>query len=93
MTLNKKEIAAYAAAVNGAMSNKAAEEVVDAVFERIAAGLQDGDEVSIHGFGKFVTVVREARTGRNPQTGEAIQIAAKTAVQFKPAKQLKDLVQ
>jgi DNA-binding protein HU-beta len=69
-----------------------ARDIIDNVFDTIAASVQQGDEVSIFGFGKFKLVERKARKGRNPQTGEAIKIAASKNVKFEQAKAMKELV-
>jgi DNA-binding protein HU-beta len=74
------------------VSKASAGRVLDAVFGRIADYLAVGEDVTIHGFGAFHVKDREARTGRNPATGQTIQIPASKAVVFKPAKALKDLV-
>ena len=68
------------------------EEVVQSIFDAITASLKKGDEVSIAGFGIFSTVKKAARIGRNPKTGEAVTIAAKTAPKFKPGIALKNAV-
>ena len=73
-------------------TKKDAERIVNATFETIAAQLAAGEKVQIAGFGIFETKDREARTGRNPITGEAVQIAAKRAPAFKAGKALKDRV-
>jgi nucleoid DNA-binding protein len=62
------------------------------MLETITAELADGGTVQLIGFGTFVTRKREARTGRNPRTGEAMDIAASTAAAFKPGQKLKDAV-
>jgi len=67
-----------------------AERVVALIFDDIVAALKGGDKVHISGFGTFQVSERKARTGRNPKTGEAIQIAASRAAKFKPGKTLKD---
>lgn len=72
------------------MDKKQAKAVVQAVFDAMVETAKNGDEVSIAGFGKFKVAAREARTGRNPATGETIQIAASKKLAFSPAKQLKD---
>ena len=72
------------------MDKKAAKTVVEAVFKAVHDSAVKGDEVSIPGFGKFKVSAREARSGRNPATGETIQIAASKKLAFTPAKQLKD---
>ena len=70
----------------------AAEAAVESVFDQIAESLASGEAVAIPGFGTFATSQRNARTGRNPQTGAAIQIPASTAVTFKARKGLKEAV-
>jgi DNA-binding protein HU-beta len=67
-----------------------AEEIVNGVFDDIVAALKNGDKVNISGFGTFAVSQRKARTGRNPKTGEAIQIAASRAAKFKAGKTLKE---
>lgn len=67
-----------------------AEEIVNGVFDDIVAALKNGDKVSISGFGTFSISERKARTGRNPKTGEAIQIASSRAAKFKAGKTLKE---
>lgn len=91
MSYGKKEIASYIAANNG-ISKKAAEEILGDAFTYIADLMNNGDEVSIKDFGKFVPVVKPARNGRNPATGATIAIPEKTAVTFKASTALKALV-
>ena len=67
-----------------------AEEIVNGVFDDIVAVLKNGDKVNISGFGTFSVSERKARTGRNPKTGESIQIASSRAAKFKAGKTLKD---
>lgn len=74
------------------LSKKDATKAVDAVFEAISDALQGGDKVQLVGFGNFEVRERQARKGRNPQTGEEIDIAASKMPAFKPGKSLKDLV-
>jgi DNA-binding protein HU-beta len=69
-----------------------AEAAYDSLFGIIKATLQKGDAVSIAGFGSFKVVERKARKGRNPRTGEEIQILASRAVKFTPGKALKESV-
>lgn len=68
-------------------------QVVNGVFATIQDRLYQEEEVKIADFGAFKTTKREARTGRNPATGDAIEIPAKNAVSFKPAKALKEYIQ
>lgn len=69
-----------------------AKQAVQATIDEITAQLAAGNEVKFTGFGKFSTAARPAREGRNPQTGETIQIAAKTAAKFSPGAELKKAV-
>ena len=61
-------------------------------LEAVTDTLEKGENVTLIGFGTFSAVKRTARTGRNPQTGKAIKIPAKTVVKFKPGKKLADAV-
>ena len=72
------------------MNKSQAKQVVEAVFAAIVQAAREGEEVSLPGFGKFKVAEREARQGRNPATGESIQIAASKKLGFTPAKQVKD---
>lgn len=72
------------------LPKKDATKAVDAVFEAIAEALQKGDKVQLVGFGNFEVRERSARKGRNPQTGEEIEIPSSKVPAFKPGKALKD---
>ncbi|WP_027180244.1 HU family DNA-binding protein [Maridesulfovibrio bastinii] len=74
------------------MSAKDAGAALDAVLDSIEEGLKNGETITLTGFGTFKTVERSARTGRNPQTGQTIQIPASRGVKFSPGKFLKDAV-
>ena len=65
----------------------------DATIETISDTLASGEDVDLFGFGKFSVGTRAARTGRNPQTGESLEIPESKVVKFKPAKALKTSVQ
>ena len=67
-----------------------AERIVSTIFDDIVGALKGGDKVHISGFGTFQVSDSKARTGRNPKTGEAIQISASRSAKFKPGKTLKD---
>ena len=67
-----------------------ADRAVSSLFDAITEALTQGDKVNISGFGTFSVSIRKARMGRNPKTGEAIQIAESRAAKFKPGKVLKD---
>ena len=79
-------------AENANLSKSQATEAVNCVLDCIGDTLKDGSKVSLVGFGTFSTSERAAREGRNPKTGEKIQIAAKTVVKFKPGKELAESV-
>ncbi len=89
--MNKSELVS-AVADKAGITKKCAGEAVDAVLGVIVDGVSKGEDVAITGFGTWKVVERAARTGRNPQTGEAITIPAKKAVAFKAGKTLKDSV-
>jgi DNA-binding protein HU-beta len=89
--MNKGELAAAVAARTD-MSKGAASETVDAVFDSITASLKNGTEVRILGFGNFVVTHRAASMGRNPQTGQPMQIKASNQAKFKAGKNLKEAV-
>ncbi|GBG12039.1 DNA-binding protein [Paenibacillus sp. MY03] len=89
--MNKTDLIAKVAELSD-LSKKDATKAVDAVFEAISDALQSGDKVQLVGFGNFEVRERQARKGRNPQTGEEIDIAASKMPAFKPGKSLKDLV-
>lgn len=74
------------------LSKKDATKAVDAVFESISDALKQGDKVQLIGFGNFEVRERAARKGRNPQTGDEIEIPASKVPAFKPGKALKDNV-
>ena len=79
-------------AAQGGITKAQAKSLVDGVFGAIRDAAAKGDEVSLPGFGKFKVQSKPARTGRNPSTGAAIQIAASKKIVFQPAKVLKDAV-
>ncbi len=87
--MTKSELIAAVSAVSECNKTVTAQ-VLDALFgDVIPDCLSEGVEVAIAGFGKFVPTMREARVGRNPSSGESIDIPAKMAVKFKPANDLK----
>ena len=87
--MNKIDLIAAVADKTDLPKAKAAE-AVDAVFGAIEESLKNGEDVRLVGFGSFATAMRKASTGRNPRTGEEIQIPESTSVRFKPGKGLKD---
>ena len=89
--MNKAQFIAYLAPHFGD-SKKEAARAVDMVFDAIVRNISKGDDVMINDFGKFKKVDRPARKGRNPFTGETIQIKASKKVRFLPAKALKEII-
>lgn len=89
--MNKQELIDAVTSESGT-SKVAAEETINAVFETISKAVAAGDAVQLIGFGSFGTGERAARTGRNPQTGETIEIAAAKTVKFTAGKGFKDAV-
>ena len=89
--MNKSDLVATAAVTAG-VSQADAASVIDATFDAITAVLKSGGEVRLLGFGSFSVADRAARQGRNPATGETIQIAASKQLKFKAGKGLKSAV-
>lgn len=89
--MNKTELAAAVAAQTG-MTEKDAEQVIACTFDTIAAALAKGEKVQLVGFGAFETKDRAAHIGRNPSTGEAMEIPAGRTPVFKAGKNLKERV-
>ncbi len=89
--MNKSDLVKVVADA-GELSNAAAGRVLDALLESIVKSVTKGESVVLTGFGSFEATKRAARQGRNPQTGETIQIAAATLPRFKPGKGFKDAV-
>lgn len=89
--MNKRDLADVVAYETGT-SRSQAMAGVNVVFETIAGALRDGADVRITGFGTFGVRERRARTGRNPRTGEPVEIPASRAAAFKPSKALKDRI-
>lgn len=87
--MNKQELIDAIAAESG-LSKKDSKEALDALVKTVGETLKKGDNISLVGFGSFSVIQKAARTGKNPQTGKAIQIAAKKAVKFRPGKELAD---
>jgi DNA-binding protein HU-beta len=89
--MNKSELT-EAVASSADLSKAAAAKVVDAVIEAVTNSLKSGEQVAIAGFGTFLVRERSARTGRNPRTGELMEIKASKVPSFKAGKALKDAV-
>ncbi|MDH5473785.1 MAG: HU family DNA-binding protein [Gammaproteobacteria bacterium] len=89
--MNKSELV-DAIAENSGLSKADSGKALDALIKSVGDALKNNDQVTIVGFGTFLVRKRAARTGRNPQTGAEIQIAAANVPAFKPGKALKDTV-
>ncbi len=89
--MNKSELVSSIAKATG-FKLAEAESALDAVFSSITTALKNGDEVRLLGFGTFAVTNRPASEGRNPKTGEKINIPAKVVPKFRPGKGLKDAV-
>lgn len=89
--MNKTELVSLVAR-QASISKEAATEAVDATFDSITSALRTGDTVRIVGFGNFQVADRKASVGRNPRTGEPIQIPASRIPKFKAGKALKEAV-
>ena len=89
--MNKNDLVASVADSSG-LSKADAGKAVDSVLDNITSALQSGNEIRLVGFGTFSVAQRKATTGRNPQTGETIQIKASKSPGFKAGKAFKDAV-
>jgi len=89
--MNKNDLIAAVADESG-LSKADAGKAIDGVFDAITSSLKDGNEVRLVGFGTFSVSRRQATTGRNPRTGESIQIPASNQPKFKAGKGLKTAV-
>jgi len=89
--MNKTELV-KTVSTQAELTQKEAAKVVDALFETISNTLAKEEKIQLIGFGTFEVRERSARKGRNPQTGEEIDIAASKAPAFKPGKELKEAV-
>jgi len=74
------------------LPRRESETIVETIFESIIGALQKGEKIEIRGFGSFRTRERRGRVGRNPKTGEKVEVPAKKIPFFKPSKELKDFV-
>ena len=74
------------------LTRKDSEVIVDTLFESVIKALKAGDKLEVRGFGSFRVRQRNARIGRNPKTGEKVEVPAKRVPYFKPSKEMKDLI-
>jgi DNA-binding protein HU-beta len=89
--MNKSELIEHIAK-SADISKSSAGRALDAAIEAIETALKDGQEVTLVGFGSFYVSERAARTGRNPRTGDAIEIEAAKVPKFRPGKALRDSI-
>jgi len=88
--MTKSELIAFLAEENPHLYQRDVERIVTTIFDEIASALARGDRVELRGFGAFSVKQRDARIGRNPRTGESVQVAAKRVPYFKTGKQLRE---
>ena len=74
------------------LTRKDSEVIVETIFDSVVRSLRAGEKIEIRGFGSFRTRQRRPRLGRNPKTGEKVEVPAKKIPYFKPSKELKDLI-
>ncbi len=91
MTLTKDRIIEIIRS-EGHVSSQEAKELVETIIESIKGRLENGEEVKISGFGKWTVREKKSRPGRNPHTGEKIEITARKVVTFHPSEKLRELV-
>lgn len=90
--MTRSELIAHLATANPHLRQQDVELIVATIFNEIVVALGRGDRVELRGFGAFSTKRRAARTGRNPRTGEAVDVAGKAVPYFKPGKELRERV-
>ncbi|MEN8195568.1 MAG: integration host factor subunit beta [Pseudomonadota bacterium] len=90
--MTKSELIQRLAESHPHLYHRDVERIVSTVFDEISSALERGDRVELRGFGTFSVKHRAARVGRNPRTGDTVQVAPKTVPFFKTGKQLRDLV-
>jgi integration host factor subunit beta len=88
--MTKSELIARLAELNPHLYQRDVERIVTTIFDEIAAALSRGDRVELRGFGAFSVKRRNARQGRNPRTGEAVDVTEKAVPFFKTGKQLRE---
>ncbi|GBQ27639.1 integration host factor subunit beta [Gluconacetobacter sacchari] len=90
--MTKSELIAELAAANPHLLSRDVELIVQTIFSEISAALSRGDRVELRGFGAFTVKKRDARTGRNPRTGEMVAVDEKVVPFFKAGKELRERV-
>ena len=90
--MTRSELIAQLAVSNPHLRQPDVELIVSTIFDEIIGALARGDRVELRGFGAFSTKNRDPRTGRNPRTGTAVEVSAKSVPYFKPGKELRERV-
>ncbi|WP_237217529.1 integration host factor subunit beta [Falsiroseomonas oryziterrae] len=90
--MTRSELIAQLAQANPHLRQPDVELIVSTIFDEITGALARGDRVELRGFGAFSTKKRDPRTGRNPRTGTAVAVSAKSVPYFKPGKELRERV-
>lgn len=90
--MNKSDLIDFVATNEDVTSKASAKRIVDALVDKIVESIGSGSDLSIAGLGTFYVVAREAREGRNPQTGEPLSIPAKKVPKFRASSKLKEAV-
>lgn len=90
--MTRSELIAQLAATNPHLRQPDVELIVSTIFDEITDALARGDRVELRGFGAFSIKQRDPRTGRNPRTGSAVDVSAKSVPYFKPGKELRERV-
>lgn len=90
--MTKSELVDMIAGAHGQITRREAEIVVNTIFTAISDALGEGERVELRGFGSFSTKTRNPRVGRNPKTGDAVEVPAKVVPHFKPGKELREKV-
>jgi len=89
--MNRNDIKEQVSMIMG-LTKRETDDILDCVFETIKVGLKQDGKVTVVNFGSFRVTDQGERTARNPRTGEAVHVPAKTVVKFKPAQKLKDII-
>jgi integration host factor subunit beta len=89
--VTKAELVEHVATISD-LTKKHSEVIVNTVFQSVIEALHDSDKIELRGFGSFRIRKRRSRQGRNPKTGDRVEVPAKRIPYFKPGKELKDLI-
>lgn len=90
--MTKSELIEQIASDNPGLTKKQVEFIVNGVFQNVKDALNKGDKVEIRGFGSFKIREKNSKTGRNPKTGEKVDVPSKQVPYFKPGKEIKELL-